>query len=156
MSGHSVKRARYLGRLRDLMLTLYLKQNTNNRRRCRNNGRFCIKLQNIPNFCYQCSVSTKVKSEQEQNITAISGHVVSNIHCPALIVFKTLYATLWVIVYSPRCQTYPRDGTLPAFSLLYNYEYGRCSEELYSLVPPSQTFRAITRHAILNGGKPSH
>lgn len=86
---------------------------------------------------------TRVRSDHECSVVVISGLVLPNLCSPTSAEFKSAYAALWVINQSP-CSPYSTDETLTASSLLYRYYYGKFSDELHSLVPPSQTFTAKT------------
>lgn len=61
--------------------------------------------------------------------------------------FKSIYAALWVINYFPTCNSYHTDETMLASHYSVAINYGKCPDELYFLVAPTQTFTTRTCHA---------
>lgn len=65
-----------------------------------------------------------------------------------IILFKSVYAALWVMNYYLPCEPYPADEQLlDSYSSIF-YRYGIGWEKLHSLVPPAQIFTTRTLHTM--------
>lgn len=112
---------------------------------------YCSQKYLTPDAMFNLS---RVISDWEWCIADICGLMLPNHHYPSLTLFKSTYAALWIMNYSPPCNHSPMDKIL--LSLLYRYYYRRCWDKLHFLVPLVQTFTARTYHTMFMVANPPH
>lgn len=87
----------------------------------------------MPDFYHALWFQVKQKTE----FFSLIWVAVFNTHFPALIVFKAVYAVLWMIICFPPCNLFPHRRKLSL--------HGKCSDALHSLILPGQTLEVRRR-----------
>lgn len=139
MSSHMLKEAHCFEHLLRLNLTSELKLNSYIWSITKVTGKMVVPFP--PKKVSDSSWFTSIKLDQKSTLE------IPNPKFPALIEFKRIFTALWVmnhfLLYNPLLQR----SNIRSPLLLYHYLHGKYSNELHSLLPPVQTFKAKTYHA---------